>query len=152
MRQSFIVVTYNPPSYKQRCIQMAELQVVIADPKEGKSYQTKVEKTHLARLVGLRIGDEIDGIFVGLPGYKLVITGGSDIDGFPMKKGIPGPGRKKIMGKGGIGFKSNPNNIRMKKMVRGNTISQNIAQLNMKVTEYGPRNIPDLFESGKGDN
>ncbi len=131
---------------------MAELQVVIADTKEGKSYQTKVEKTHLARLVGLKIGDEIDGIFVGLPGYKLVITGGSDTDGVPMKKGIPGPGRMKILGKGGIGFKSNPNNVKKKKMVRGNSISQSIIQLNMKVIEYGPRNILELFDSKKGDN
>lgn len=131
---------------------MTELQVVIADPKKGHSYQAKVEKTHLARLVGLAIGDEIDGIFVGLPGYKLVITGGSDSDGFPMKKGIPGPGRKKIIGKKGVGFKSNPNNVKLKKMVRGNTISQSISQLNLKVVEYGPRDIGDILENSQGDN
>ncbi len=131
---------------------MAELQVVIADPKEGKSYQTEVEKTHFARLVGLRVGDEIDGIFVNLPGYKLVIMGGSDKDGVPMKKGIPGPGRKKILGKSGIGFKPTPNRTKRKKMVRGNTISQDISQLNMKIIEYGPGKIPELLEKEEGDN
>ncbi len=131
---------------------MAELQVVIGDPKEGKSYQTAVEKTHFARLVGLRVGDEIDGIFVNLPGYKLMIMGGSDKDGVPMKKGIPGPGRKKILGQAGIGFRPTPNRTKRKKMVRGNTISQDISQLNMKIIEYGPGNIPELLGKEEGES
>ncbi len=131
---------------------MAELQVVIADPKAGKSYQTTVEKTHFARLVGLRIGEDIDGLFVKLPGYKLVITGGSDKDGVPMKKGIPGPGRKKILGQRGIGFKPTPNNIKRKKMVRGNTISQDISQLNMKIIDYGPGKIEELLGNKEGES
>lgn len=132
---------------------MAEFEVVISNPKDGKSYQTRVEGHHANSIRGKQISDEVDGIFVGLPGYKLQITGGSDIDGFTMKKNIPGPGRKKILGKGGVGFKSQEQGVRKKKTVRGNTVSNDINQVNMKVIEQGPKNIPELLESEEeGDN
>ncbi len=125
---------------------MVEFEVVISDPKNGQSYQTKVEGHHANSLIGKRINDEVDGIFVNLPGYKLKITGGSDFDGFPMKKNIPGPGRKKILAKGGVGFKNLEGGVRKKKTVRGNTISPEISQLNLKVIEHGPKSIKDIFE------
>lgn len=125
---------------------MAEFEVVIADPKEGKSYQTKVDGHHANSLIGKEIGDEVDGIFVSLPGYKLKITGGSDIDGFPMKKNIPGSGRKKVLGKGGVGFRINEGGVKRKKSVRGSAVSNEISQLNLKVIEQGPKDIPALFE------
>ncbi len=132
---------------------MVEFQVVIAEPKEGKSYQTKVEGHHANSLIGKRINDEVDGIFVGLPGYRLRITGGSDSDGFPMKKGMAMQGRKKVVGKTGIGFKSNPKNVRLKKTVRGNIISSNISQINMRVVEHGPKKVSELIEEKEsGDN
>lgn len=131
---------------------MVEFQVVIADTKEGKSYQSKVEGHHANSLIGKKIGNEVDGIFVGLPGYKLEITGGSDLDGVPMKKNLPGPGRKKILGKGGIGFKSNPNNVKVKKTLRGNSISTNINQINMKIIQYGPKKIEEAFEEEQGES
>lgn len=127
---------------------MVEFQVVIADPKKGDSYQNHIEGHHANSLVGKRVGDEVDGIFVGLPGYKLLITGGSDIDGVPMKKNVPGSGRKKVTGKDGVGFRSNDNEVRVKKTVRGNTISKDINQLNMKILEYGPKTIEKAFEEG----
>ncbi len=131
---------------------MVEFQVVIADTKEGKSYQSKVEGHHANSLIGKKIGNEVDGIFVSLPGYKLEITGGSDLDGVPMKKNLPGPGRKKILGKGGIGFKSNPNNVKVKKTLRGNSISTNINQINMKIIQYGPKKIEEAFEEEQGES
>ncbi|MFO7991697.1 MAG: 30S ribosomal protein S6e [Thermoplasmata archaeon] len=131
---------------------MVEFQVVIADTKEGKSYQRKVEGHHANSLIGKKIGNEVDGIFVGLPGFKLEITGGSDLDGVPMKKNLPGPGRKKILGKGGIGFRSNPKNVKVKKTLRGNSISTNINQINMKIIQYGPKKIEEAFEEEQGES
>ncbi len=125
---------------------MAEFEVVISNPKTGDSYQKKVDGQHANRLIGKEIGGEVDGIFVGLPGYKLQITGGSDIDGFPMKKSIPGTGRKKVLGKGGVGFKSQGGGVKRKKSVRGNTVSAQLNQLNLKVIEAGPKDIPELLE------
>ncbi len=131
---------------------MVEFQVSIADPKEGKSFQTKVEGHHANSLIGKSISDEVDGIFVGLPGYKLRITGGSDSDGFPMKKGMPIPGRKKIIGKKGVGFKSNPKEVKLKKTLRGSRISTDISQVNMKVVEHGPKKVSELLQEDKGED
>lgn len=131
---------------------MVEFEVVVSDPKEGKSYQIQVEGHYANSLISNRIGEKVDGVFVNLPGYTLKIMGGSDIDGFPMKKNIPGPGRKKIVGKGGIGFKETENSVRKKKTVRGNTISADINQINMKIVEHGPKKIEDLLEEEQGDN
>ncbi len=125
---------------------MAEFEVVISDPKDGMSYQRKVDGQHANRLIGKKIGEEVDGIFVGLPGYKLKVTGGSDIDGFPMKKSIPGTARKKVIGSDGIGFRSQSGGVKRKKSMRGNTVSDNINQLNMKVVESGPKEISELME------
>lgn len=132
---------------------MAEFEVVISDPKDGNSYQTKVDGHHANSLIGKKVGDEVDGIFVNLPGYKLKITGGSDIDGFPMKKNIPGPGRRKVLAKGGVGFRGLNKGRKSKKTLRGNTISNEMTQINMKVIEHGPKGIKDLFEEKpQGDN
>lgn len=125
---------------------MAEFEVVISDPKDGNSYQKKVDGQHANRIIGKAIGDEVDGIFVGLPGYKLKITGGSDIDGFPMKKNIPGTVRKKVLGKDGVGFRSQKKGVKKKKTLRGNTVSDLLNQINMKVIDHGPKDIPKLFK------
>lgn len=130
---------------------MAEFEVVISDPKDGNSYQKKVDGQHANRIIGKTIGGEVDGIFVGLPGYKLQITGGSDIDGFPMKKNIPGTVRKKVLGKGGVGFRSQEKGVKKKKTLRGNTVSDQLNQINMKVIDHGPKKIPKLLEEEEGE-
>ena len=55
---------------------MVEFKVVISD--RAQSWQIKVDGHHANSLVGKKIGDEVDGIFVSLPGYKLQITGGRE--------------------------------------------------------------------------
>lgn len=130
---------------------MAEFEVVISDPKDGNSYQKKVDGQHANRIIGKKIGEEVDGIFVELPGYKLQITGGSDIDGFPMKESIPGPGRKKVLGKDGVGFRSMSDGVKKKKTMRGNTVSDELNQINMKVIESGPKDISELLEEEEGE-
>ncbi len=125
---------------------MVEFKAVIADIKNGKSYNTVVGGQHANRLLGMRIGDEFDGLFVTLPGYKLKITGGADKDGFPMRRDLPGQLRKKIVLSGGIGFHPKTDGQRRRKFVRGNTISADIVQINMKVTSYGPRAIEEQLK------
>ncbi len=57
---------------------MVEYKVVVNDVKTGKSYNVTVTGNHAASLTRMSLGDVIDGVFLGLPGYKLKITGGSD--------------------------------------------------------------------------
>ncbi len=128
---------------------MAEFKVVINDPKTGKSYQKAISGTKANSLIGRRIGEEIDGVFVDLPGYKLKITGGTDKDGFPMRPNLQGPGRKKLLLTGGIGFHPKRKGMRKRKMVRGNTISADIVQINMKIVQYGPKPIEEAVQEGE---
>ena len=124
---------------------MVEFKVVVNDIENGKSYHIDVTGHHANSLVGKKIGDEVDGIFVSLPGYKLQITGGTDKNGFPMRRDLPGIVKKRILLSGGIGFKPKKKGERKKKSVRGNTIGQDIVQVNMKITKYGPKSINELL-------
>ena len=125
---------------------MVEFRVVVNDIKNGKSYQVQVSGHHANSLIGKKIGDEVDGIFISLPGYKLNITGGTDKVGFAMKKDLPGMGRRRILLSDGKGFKALEKGMRKKKSVRGNTISQDIVQINMKVAKEGSKPIDSLIK------
>ncbi|RLF37855.1 MAG: 30S ribosomal protein S6e [Thermoplasmata archaeon] len=128
---------------------MVEFKVVVNDVKQGKSYQIPVSGHHANALIGKKIGEEVDGIFVSLPGYKLVITGGTDKDGFPMRPDLPGMGKRRLLLSGGVGFRPRRKGERKKKMVRGNTISKDIVQINMKVVKYGAKSIEELLSAMK---
>jgi len=130
---------------------MVEFKAVIADVKNGKTYQTMVTGQHANRLMGMKIGDEFDGLFVSLPGYKLKITGGSDKDGFPMRRDLPGQQRKKVVLSGGVGFHPVTEGQRRRKFLRGNTISADIVQINLKVTSYGPRSIDEQLKQEESE-
>lgn len=138
---------------------MVEFVAVVNDPKGGKSFQAKVSG-HLANsLVGKKIGDEIDGIFVQLPGYKLKITGGSDRAGFPMVGDLPGTRYRRLLTTEGVGYHARTRHkkkrekpthekgLRKKKPVRGNTISPDTSQVNLKITTRGAKPIEDLLKA-----
>ncbi len=110
-----------------------------------KSHQIEVDTTQTRNLIGLKIGDEIEASVVGLNGYKLKITGGSDKNGFPMKRDVEGPRRIRSLLSGGIGFKPDMDGQRRRKTVRGNTVSDDIVQINTIVTEKGNKSIEELL-------
>ena len=124
---------------------MVEFKVVVSDPKDGKSYQLTVSGQHANVLVRKKIGDEVDGMFLGLPGYKVKITGGSDRDGFPMRPEIASATRKRLLVAESVGFqpKDYPGK-RAKVSLRGGEISPEIAQINTKVVTHGPKPIAEL--------
>ncbi len=125
---------------------MVEFKVVVNDTKSGKSYQIPVSGHHANSLIGKKIGDEVDGIFISLPGYKLQITGGTDKDGFAMRMDLPGMIRRKILLSDGKGFHEIEPGMRKKKSMRGNTIGQDVVQINMKVTKHSTKPIDSLLK------
>ncbi len=125
---------------------MVEFKAVINDVKTGKSYQVPVAGHHANSLIGKKIGDVVDGIFVGLPGYKLSITGGSDKDGFPMRKDLSGTKRKKLYLSGGVGFHPVSRGMKKRKSIRGNTISEDVVQINCRVIAKGSKAISELLK------
>lgn len=124
---------------------MVEFKAIVNDVKTGKSYNVTVSGHHANSLNGKNIGEIVDGIFVGLPGYKLKITGGSDGNGTPMRADLPGPKRKKLLLSDGLGFKEIYKGERRRIAVRGATISNEIVQVNLAITEYGPKSIEESF-------
>lgn len=124
---------------------MVEFKAVINDVKTGKSYQMDVSGHHANSLIGKRIGDVVDGIFVSLPGYKLTISGGSDKDGVPMRSDLPGGKRKAILLSDSNGFNAPDKGMRRRKMVRGNTISPDTIQINMIISGIGSKPVEELL-------
>lgn len=118
---------------------MAEIKVVLSNPKTGKSYQKVLKDEDSKRLMGLKIGDKLKGESIDLAGYEFEITGGSDFAGFPMRKDVQGIGRKKILATQGVGLrkKRNARGVKIRKSVASNTIYEKTAQVNMKVLKEG---------------
>lgn len=116
-------------------------KVVVSD--KAISHQIEVEDGK--ELNGLVIGDEFDGSIVGLDGYTLKITGGSDKNGFTMKKDVSGTRRIKSLLSGGVGYKPIGNGVKRRKTVRGNTIAEDIVQINTVVVSAGSKPIADIL-------
>jgi small subunit ribosomal protein S6e len=124
---------------------MPEVKVVINDTKSGKSYQKVVPENEAQSLVGLKIGSKLSGDKLGLDGYELEIRGGSDNAGFPMRFDIDGFGRKKPYVSQGPGVRGLKKGQKTRKTVIGNTLSNTLHQINMKVIKYGSRSIEDCL-------
>jgi len=121
-----------------------EFKLVISDPKTGRSYQRELKGAEAGKFRNQVIGDEVDGSAIGLSGYKLAITGGSDKCGFPMKKGVHGTRRPKILLAGGVGY--NPKKeVRKRKRVRGEQVGDDVVQVNAKITAYGKKGVEELL-------
>jgi len=114
---------------------MAKFKVVISDPETGKAKSIELEGDRAVPLIGKKIGDVLDGAVVGLAGYKVLITGGTDSSGFPMRPDIHGGIKTRILVSGGVGYKPKEKGKRARKTVRGNTITEDTAQINMKIVE-----------------
>ena len=128
---------------------MVEYKVVVNDVKTGKSYNVTVTGNHAASLTRMSLGDVIDGVFLGPPGYKLKITGGSDKNGTPMRKDLPGKKRVPLLLADGLGFHERYHGERKRVAARGSAISSEIVQINMVVAEYGPKPIEELLNGGE---
>ncbi len=114
---------------------MAKFKIIISDPDSGTSKTVELEETRTVPLIGRRVGEVLDGAIVGLSGHKVQITGGSDKDGFPMRPSVHGGVRRKVILGGGVGFNPKDEGQRRRKMVRGNVITDEIVQINMKIME-----------------
>jgi len=119
-------------------------KISISDPKTRKAYQKEVDEA-ASGLVGKKISEKIQGDIIGLAGYEIEVTGGSDKDGFPMRKDIEGVGRKRVLVSEGPGFKPTMKGERQRKSIRGNTVSAQISQINVKVTKSGEKTIEELW-------
>ena len=119
-------------------------KLVISDPEEGKAIQYELDDAKTNALVGKRVGEIVEGDVLGLPGYKLRITGGSDKSGFPIRPDVHGSGKKRILIRGTPGFRPKRKGIAKRKTVRGNELSLDILQVNMRIEERGSTSLEEL--------
>lgn len=119
----------------KRLLAMAKFKVIVSDPEAGTSKVVELEEARTAPLMGRRIGEIIEGSIVDLPGHKAKITGGSDKDGFPMRPSVHGGVRRRIILTEGVGFHPQNEGMRRRKTIRGNVITDEIVQVNMKIVE-----------------
>ncbi len=131
---------------------MADFQVVVADPDSGATYQQDVDGQDANRFLGKSIGDDVDGGAVGLDGFTVEITGGSDDAGRPMRGDVDGPNLKEVLLDGGVGYDPSRDGERKRVTVRGGEVSEATAQLNVKVSEYGEESVEDLLGEGGEDD
>ena len=125
-------------------------KIVISEPKSKKAWQIEKE---VPVLMGKKIGEKFDGSLLGLSGFTLQITGGSDKDGFPMRFDLEGSARKKALLTKSVGFrgikkirkvKYKVEGMKKRKYIRGNTVSDEIMQINCKIVE-GEGDIPTML-------
>ena len=119
------------------------MNIVVSDPKTRKAYSQKTED---AVFLNKKIGEEVSLNAIGLSGYSGKITGGSDKQGFPMKRSLEGMGRKKVLLKKGVGFKPSKIGQKKRRSIRGNTISPEVMQINIVITKEGSKKLEEIFK------
>jgi len=125
--------------------------------KEGNTYKLEAEAEEL---VGKVLHDKVEGKDVSpdLAGYEFEITGASDKAGLTAMENVEGIGLKKVLLTYGKGMKKRPkkegkkkrsNNkpkgLRLRKTVRGKTISPAIIQINLKLLKEGNKKLSEIF-------
>ena len=125
------------------------VRVVVSDPETGNSYQVEDD---VNAFTGKAIGDEVDGSVVGLDGYTLEITGGSDDTGRPMRGDVEGQGISEILVSSGTGYNPTREGERRRVSVRGGEVGDATVQLNTRVVEEGGTDIEEVLgEDEDGD-
>jgi len=119
---------------------LANFKLTISDIK-GKSVSKELKDSDANALLGLQLGNETDAAIVGLSG-KLKLTGGSDKSGVPMRNDIHGAARKQVLLSKGVGLQNAEIGQRKRKLMRGDTVSEEIYQVNCKFDGELPVEAP----------
>ena len=113
---------------------LAQFKLVISDTK-GKSITQELKDRAAQPLLGSKIGDIIDSSVVGISGGKMKFTGGSDKSGTPMRPDVHGGVKKYVLLSRGVGMRNIIDGNRIRKLVRGNMVTEEIYQLNCSLVE-----------------
>jgi len=119
---------------------LTNFKLTVSDVK-GKSITKELKDSDANTLLGLQLGNETDALIVGLKG-KLKLTGGSDKSGVPMRNDIHGSARKYVLLSKGVGLQAAEIGQRVRKLMRGNTVSEEIYQINCKFDGELPVEAP----------
>ncbi|MFO8019196.1 MAG: S6e family ribosomal protein [Promethearchaeia archaeon] len=126
---------------------------ISANSGDAKGLSRKIELDESKfRFEGMKIGDTIKGDLIGFPGYEFKITGGSDSSGFPMRKDIHGPVKKKVLvSKKGVGYKPKREGAKRRKTLRGNEITADMTLINVVVEEFGKTELFNIDQEEESE-
>ncbi|THE65298.1 30S ribosomal protein S6e [Salinadaptatus halalkaliphilus] len=125
---------------------MASFTVVVGDPDSGSSYQLEAAEQDANRFIGKSIGEEVDGSAVGLDGYTLEITGGSDDAGRPLNPDVAGANLNEVLMEGRqVGYHPSRDGERRRITVRGSEVSDAVAQINAAIVDRGATAVDELL-------
>ncbi|NOZ82494.1 MAG: 30S ribosomal protein S6e [Euryarchaeota archaeon] len=124
--------------------------MVLSEPDTGRAYKVSLTEDEMKAIVGRKIGDVIDGSAIGLPGLKIQLTGGSDRDGFPMRRDVHGAVRRRILLRSPPGFRPRERGEVRRKRVRGNVYVPEIVQVNAKIVEKGEKSVEEMVKEREG--
>jgi small subunit ribosomal protein S6e len=125
---------------------MAEFTVAVSDPDTGETHQIDVDDQDATRFIGRELGEEVDGSAVGLDGYTLELTGGSDDAGRPMRADVAGTTLSELLVEGGVGFHPERDGERKRVTVRGREVGDATRQINAAIIGRGDEDVADLLE------
>lgn len=132
---------------------MPTFQVVVGDPDTGDSYQFDVEDQAGNRFVGKELGEDVDGSAVGLDGYSLRLTGGSDTAGRPMREDVAGPNLTEVMlAERSAGYDPDREGERRRVTVRGREVTDEIVQINATISGRGETSVAELLGEGEAED
>jgi len=123
---------------------LANFKLTVSDI-GGRSVTKELKDSEATALIGLEIGGETDASVVGLSG-KIRITGGSDKSGVPIRGDVHGSARKYVLLSKGVGLQKAEAGQRVRKLVRGNQISEEIYQINCRYDGELPVQEPPAEE------
>jgi small subunit ribosomal protein S6e len=151
--------TQNPAKIQQTKFFKPPFSIIFMVFKINISYKGKTIKKEIENesLIGKKIGETLNGseITPEFSGYEFEITGTSDSAGFAGKKDVEGPELKRVLLTKGFGMhkmpkregkkkRATPEGLRLKKTVRGNTISTSTIQINLNVKKEGPTSFDSM--------
>lgn len=124
---------------------VAEKTIVNIGQKDGSTVRMTIEGDDRTPLYGLSIGNEFSGELFDskYKDYTFKVTGGSDSDGVPMRGDIEGVMRIRPLLSGGVGYNPKRKGVRMRKLIRGSEIFDDIAQLNVMVLKAGKKPLSE---------
>jgi small subunit ribosomal protein S6e len=132
---------------------LATFKLNISD-KKGKTITKEVKEKDASPFLGLQVGTELDAAIIGEAG-KLKISGGSDKSGVPLRADIHGGARKYILLSRGVGLRDAEKGQRIRKLIRGNTITEEVYQINclydgeLKIEEKASAEVQEKKEDSE---
>jgi small subunit ribosomal protein S6e len=124
---------------------MADFTVAVADPETGATYQVDVDGQDANRFIGKELGETVDGSAVGLSGYTLELTGGSDDAGRPMRSDVRGSDLTELLLDGGVGYEPTRDGERKRVTVRGREVGDETRQINARIAAHGDGDVDELL-------